>query len=392
MNYPKLKHALLCRILIYVIVIGGIFLPTIVACFVPFVPRYVKPLIFLASGIALAFYIVRTMGVMMALDLSLALEHCRSTARTRYSIPPACSVARMERRISHYGRKCAPTPYMPQPTNLRYRFKSSITVYTRGIEKVVAAYHTDLLDTDTYRSIFSSAKVNSKALIGLRKPMFLDKAQKKAPLNRVTVIVIFAQRVDAELRNRLYDVVCKQSGDDFEDSVLPCVIDIENQICVFNSMRLPYAEFACPVKNRGIRIVKQLIFGGRMPLSKNEHLLEPMPEINPEDSLWKFWKALHYEMIGQERELKRQFASMEDKAVVYREDELYVKWGERGICQQISLSPEKRQAKIESISMWFYPKVNPIAKKTIRQLEEYVTVYFSSRGYTVQFVDEDPTE
>ena len=52
------------------------------------------------------------------------------------------------------------------PSALRYKFSNPMTVYTRGIEKAVAAYEVDFLTHEAYRDIFSSAKVNSTALIG----------------------------------------------------------------------------------------------------------------------------------------------------------------------------------------------------------------------------------
>ena len=109
-----------------------------------------------------------------------------------------------------------------------------MTVYSRGIEKVVVAYEIDLLTRDLYRDIFSSAKTNSRFLTGRKKARFLDKEQKKQPLHRVTVIVILAHKIDAPLVPELYELVCKQCGNEDEDCLVPCVIDLENHACVFN--------------------------------------------------------------------------------------------------------------------------------------------------------------
>ena len=131
-----------------------------------------------------------------------------------------------------------------------------MTVYSSGIERIVAAYEVDYLDREIYRDIFSSAKTNSKALIGKKKARFLDSQQKKQPLHRVTVILILAHKIDAGLIDELYDLVCKQCGDEQENCLVPCVVDLEHHTCVFNCLRVPFVGFGYAVKNRGIRIVK----------------------------------------------------------------------------------------------------------------------------------------
>ena len=175
-----------------------------------------------------------------------------------------------------------------------------MTVYSRGIEKVVVAYEIDLLTRDLYRDIFSSAKTNSRFLTGRKKARFLDKEQKKQPLHRVTVIVILAHKIDAPLVPELYELVCKQCGNEDEDCLVPCVIDLENHTCVFNCLRVPYVGFNYAVKNRGICIIKNRVFGGSLPLT-DEYRLSSMKDADPEMSFWDFWRELHHQVVGAER-------------------------------------------------------------------------------------------
>lgn len=387
MRYPKLKQAGLCRVLPYAVVLGGFLLPVILVWLLPVVPEAVKALVTFGVLIALLVYLYRNFLVLMALDMTLAMLRCRSAARTRYDLPPDSSASRIEKRVSRYGTKCAPAPILPQPTDLRYRFGSSNTIYARGIEKVVAVYRADLLDADTYRAIFSSAKTNSQALTGRKKPLLLDKAQKKSPLNRVTVIVILAKRVDTGLSGKLYEFVCKQCGDAYEDSIVPCVIDMEHQACVFNSLREPYVGLAYPVKNRGIRLVKKLVFGGRIRLNGNDCFLDPVIALDPETSLWDFWKELRYECVLSEKEITTRFEGMADREILFIEDTLYIKWGDQGIILNAELDPEQKKAKVEPIECWSYPKANPIGKKTIRELRQAVTDYFAGQCYAAEFTD-----
>lgn len=388
MTFPKLKHALLCRILTYVVVIGGFGLPIAAVCCTRFLPELVRVAIVFALVVGLLVYLVKNFVLLMGMDMALATLHCNLTARTCYDLPRGRRTQSIQKSISRFGTACAPAPIQPQPLQLRYRRSSSATVYTKGIEKVAAAYETVFLDAEQYHAIFRSAQTNSSRLIGRKQPLFLDKAQKKAPLNRVTVVVILAHKVEPSLWETLYKKVCQQSGDEWEDTIIPCVIDLEKEQCVFNSQRLPYTGFAYPVKNRGIRLIKRLVFGGYMPLKDNLFYVEPIKDANPEDSLWTFWRGLSKELKGSDKAMNKRMAAMKDGQIIWEEDLLYVKWGDRAICQWVKADTAQRNAKVEAITYWSYPKNNPIAKKTIQEIEIAITRYFSNQGYRISFEED----
>lgn len=388
MTFPKLKHALLCRILTYVVVLGAFILPIVLVCCLECIPDGIQLALVSALVIGLLVYLVKNFVVLMCMDMALATLHCNLTARTCYDLPRGRRTQSIQKSISRFGTACTPAPIQPQPLQLRYRLSSSATAYTKGIEKVVATYETNFLDAELYSAIFRSAKTNSSRLIGKKKPLFLDKAQKKAPLNRVTVVVILAHKVEPSLWETLYKKVCQQSGDEWEDTIIPCVIDLEKDQCVFNSQRLPYTGFAYPVKNRGIRLIKRLVFGGYMPLKDNLFYVEPIKDANPEDSLWTFWRGLSKELKGSDKAMNKRMAAMKDGQIIWEADLLYVKWGDRAICQWVEADTAQRKAKVEAITCWSYPKTNPIAKKTIREMEIAINRYFSNQGYQVS-LEED---
>lgn len=389
MKFPKLKQALLCRILPYVIVLGGFVLPIVVVCCLDFIPEGIRVAVVFALMIGLMAYLFKNFAVLMGMDMALAVLRCNLSARTRYDLPRNRSAGAIEKSICRFGTACEPAPIQPQPFQLRYRFNASATVYTKGIEKVVAAYEADLLDAEQYRAIFSSAKTNSKALTGRKKPRFLDKEQKKAPLNRVTVIVIFAHKVEEKLRQTLYEQVCKQCGDEWEDTVVPCVIDMEKGQCVFNSERLPYIGFAYPVKNRGVRLVQKMVFGGHISLKGNHNYVEPIKDVDTEQSLWDFWGSLVKEMKDGSKKMSKRMASMADGQILLEENLLYIKRGERAVCLWVERDEEKKTAEVESVSHWSYPKTQPIARKTIQEIQTAITRYFADQGYGVTFEEMD---
>lgn len=384
MNHPKLKYPRLCRILTYIVVIGTGLLPTIVFFNLP-VPDGLKVIVLLGSLIGLLIYLIRNFLVLMMMDMVLAMESCYRTARSKYHLPQYRSADAIRSSILRYGVSCDPSPIKPTPSALRYKFSNPMTVYSRGIEKVVVAYEIDLLTRDLYRDIFSSAKTNSRFLTGRKKARFLDKEQKKQPLHRVTVIVILAHKIDAPLVPELYELVCKQCGNEDEDCLVPCVIDLENHTCVFNCLRVPYVGFNYAVKNRGIRIIKNRVFGGSLPLT-DEYRLSSMKDADPEMSFWDFWRELHHQVVSAERKTKKQFESMAEREIRMVGEVLYLKWDGFGVCQTVEFDTESKTAKVESVTNWAYPKSQPIGKKTIRKIEDYIFSYFQKQEYTVTFI------
>ena len=386
MSFPKLKNALLCRVLVYVVVLGAFIVPIVLVAYIPMIPVAIKWVFGALMLLCLVFYIIRNFALLMSMDIELALLHCQNTARRQFDLPRFVSITTIEKRLSRFGRGYEPTSIYPKPAALRYKFNSPLTIYTSGIERVVLVYHTDFLDKNTFGSIFKSASANSYSLRGKKKALFLDSAQKSSPLSRVTVAVIFAKAVDDGFREGLFDTVCKQDGDGWEKAFLPCVIDIQNRVCVFNSLRLPYYGFAYPAKNRGIGIIRKRIFGGRLPLSKNPYILESKNGIDIEESLWQYWRKNKKKYVISERKNKKRFEKMEHNQVLTDGDFLYVKLKQRGAMFAVSLDKESKTAEIECVNFWSYPKANAISKNDALEIRNLISNYFSELGFYCTFV------
>jgi hypothetical protein len=383
MKYPKLKYPRLCRLLTYIVVIGVWLLPIVIVFQFP-LHDLVRVVVIFASLIGLLVYLFKNIMILMMMDMMLAMLSCHRTARKLYYLPKNRTTESIRRSILRYGAECDTAPIKPSPSALRYKFSNSMTVYSSGIERIVAAYEVDYLDRENYRDIFSSAKTNSKVLIGKKKARFLDSQQKKQPLHRVTVILILAHKVDPVLTEELYELVCKQCGDELENCIVPCVVDLEHHTCTFNCLRVPYVGFGYAVKNRGIRIIKNYVFGGYLPLTK-DHTLPSIKDADPEMSLWDMWKELHHQFVGTTRKMKHQFDSLEEREIKIVDDELYLKWDQRGVCQSIQLDNDKKIAQVEPVTKWSYPKSQPIGKKVIQKITEHIRAYFSKQGFTVEF-------
>ena len=71
------------------------------------------------------------------------------------------------------------------------------------------------------------------------KPPLLDIVQERAPLNQVSVIMIYANRVEDAFWDELPDMLCKESGDALELSFLPCVVDLQRVSAHLTAGRYP---------------------------------------------------------------------------------------------------------------------------------------------------------
>ena len=383
---PKLKNALLCRILVYVVVLGGFIAPIIIVANLKFVPEAIKVIVGIGLAVGLLIYLLKNFVLLMAMDVGLAMLHCHNTARKQFVLPQSFSAKKVEKRISRFGQKCEPIAISPRPETLRYKSNAPMTIYSSGIEKIVATYHIDFLDKNQYHLIINSATANSKALKGKKKHCFLDKSQKSSPLNRVTVIVIFAKQVDEKLRNSLFDVVCKNGGDGFDTAILPCVVDLEKQICTFDSMRMPYTGFQYPVKNRGIKIIRKYLFNNKFPFADSPDMLDPIKDMDPEQSLWDFWKTMKKELVSDDKNMKKRFEKMKHRDIIFEDGYIYLKWEDHGLWISVELNEELRTAEIDPIDSWDYPKSNKIAKAAIKEIKTLLNTYFAGLGYTTKYI------
>lgn len=389
LEFPKLKNALLCRILVYVVVLGGFITPIIIVANLNFVPETIKIIAGITLAIALLIYLIKNFMLLMAMDIGLATLHCNNTARKRFALPRSFAIKNVENRILKYGKQYSPIAISPRPHILQYKSNAPLTIYSSGIEKVIAVYHIDFLDKSQYHSIINSAIANSNSLKGKKKHRFLDKSQKKSPLNRVTVIFIFAKQVDSDFRDNLFKSVCQNGGDGFDTAAIPCVVDLETQLATFDSMRIPYAGFQYPVKNRGIKLIRKCLFNGKLTFAISPDAVDPIKDMNPEQSLWSFWRTMKKELILDEKEAKKRYEKMKHKELVFDDGYIYLKWEDKGIWVSVEIDEETKIAEIDELDSWYYPKQNKIAKTTIKEIKNIINSYFAELGYTTKFLSYD---
>lgn len=165
MKFPQIKHPLLCTILIYAVVILVFITPAVIVAFLPFVSEGIKAAVALIAIIGLLIYTIKNFVLLSSMEIMLAVLACHNSARKQFKLRDSFSVKAVEDKISRFGKKCDPLPKaLPQPENLRYKIRNSLSAYSSGVEKIIATYYTSSLDKNTYLQILNSAKANARAL------------------------------------------------------------------------------------------------------------------------------------------------------------------------------------------------------------------------------------
>ena len=121
MGFPKIKYPLLCRIIVYVVVIGGFALPVIIASRLDFLSDGAKAFVLMASLIGFLIYIIKNFVILMGMDLMLAMMHCLSRGRKFFVLRDSFTAENAEKRISRFGKSFDAASLSPRPTAFRYR-------------------------------------------------------------------------------------------------------------------------------------------------------------------------------------------------------------------------------------------------------------------------------
>ena len=392
-QFPQLKQTLLCKIFLCLMMlkyaIFGILVGTLSV-----IPDNVKVFLIVGACILTLADMFRNFAFYLTTEMTLEVLHCLLTGGWEFSLPQAFSAQELVQRCGSFGRAYEPAVLAPRPAMLRYRSGRPAQMFASGIEKIIAVYPVAMLDEDTYRRIHASSAQNAKALKGKKKHILLEKPQRKAPIDQVTVALIVADQVEEAFRSKLKDVASKQVGDGKTVSMIPCVVDLEKQRCIFDSTREVFLDGHYPVKNRGIRLIKRYLFRGGLRLigDSNDFLKnEAASAENGEEekilemSFWEFTRMAKKEMAGCDEEDEKRFKQMKHREIVVEGEYLYLKWEQSGIWTALEMDEKARTVKLDPIVSWYYPRARKIDKETVKKLKKEIGTYFAGEGCTVKY-------
>lgn len=393
MKFPKLKNPLLCRILQYVVVIVGFYIPAILVGIL-FEHPLVVVISIIACTLALLIFMFKNFGVLMLLDTILSLLHCYYSARKsfkckRNGTSPEKIKKKILKRVRFFGRKKMVSNVTPIPEILKYSAKSSWTVYYKGIDKLLLTYSVSFLDDNTLENISKSARINIKQYAGKGKRLLLDPSQKKEKVTVASVVVIFADKLEEKTKANLFKTLSKNNGDGELESTLICVIDLENAIYYFDSVRESFTGFGYPAKNRAYHMIRKYVFGRKINIRKNKEYVDlPKGLIcynKDKDTLWSVWRSIKNEDTNYSKTKKKIFKRLQSGEYIFDDDVFYYKIGDRALDLLVESDEKGKSVTIQYVDTWSYPKSNKISKKDIQEIRNKAKEYFESQGYSVTF-------
>ena len=386
MEIFKIKNAKFCSF-----IIGLILLLITIFPFVVLVLNFWE--MGLRVGICLillfvsVFLLIKFSSSAISSELVLKIIETNNKKRTKFDFPKNLSKDKIEKTIRRIGIKCEPTTAFPQPEILQYQFKMPVSAHAKGLETIISTYSIGCLTNEELKNIIKSVKSNSKNLKGKKKAFYLDAQQKKSPLKRTDIVLIFADSVDATLENHLFNLICKEDTDGFNESIIPCVFNFENKNIVFNCDWLPDAFSQNYARNRGIKIIKNKILKRKLDFKHNQNFVEFKFEgIDTEQTLFQLLKNENNHFVIFKKKTNNKFKNMKDGEIIFEDDFLYIKMDGKGVAIYIEIIEETKTVNIDTFDLWDYPKTIQIAKKKVSQIQNLATDYFFNKGYTVEFL------
>ena len=387
MNIFKIKNAKFCKFLIALFIILVTVFPFLVLTF-EFLALEARLAVCLVLLILCVFVLVKFFRTAFTSELVLKIIDANNKMRTKFELPESVTKEKIEKKVLRFGKEAEPTPVFPKPELLRYQFKTPVTGNAKGIETIISTYSIPKLTNSDFKNIIKSAKNNSRNLKGKKKTaIYLDSQQKKAPLKRTDIILIFANSVDATFEKHLFDIICKEDADGFNESIIPCVFNFSNNTIVFNCVWLPDAFSEGYARNRGIKIIKNKLLKNNLDFKHNENYVEfKQKDIDREQTLWQLLKSQEKEFKNIKKEENKRFKNMKDREVAFEDDFLYIKLGEKGVALYSEINEESKTVSVDSFEFWDYPKANQISKNAVSQIQNLTVDYFLNEGYTVKFI------
>ena len=395
MKWPKLKHPLLCN----VVLVGSVMAPPILFLFLPALPitAYIPPILLgiliLSPWVVSLWFMISHYALLMMTSMCLEMYQAYLTARTHFTCPqngqdPATIRERILGRAERFGFSYEVKVVPKELLTIRYKNSPSGTIYYHRIEKLLLIYEVDVLDADASRKLWQSAHAITNIIGKEQKPLY-RKPKGHSKDNSVSVAaVILANTVSPDVAAKLVEAEIRTDN----RHVIFCAVELSTAKYYFDNQKEPYM-FAPPVKNRTVRMIHRTVFGGRPSLRSNPHMLpEPMwlkrDDFHPEDSLWSFMQRTQKELKGLGRREKKMLQEMPSHTVTMEDGCLYCKLEERVSAMTVDDDETDPQKKQVTLSLnWYYPKSNRISKKdhaTIRALTEE---FLRGQGFEATFVE-----
>lgn len=388
MNFPKLKRATLCQILLYIPAFSVFAAILLNAFFAELYGDVIAVLLFIGGIVLSLWYLFGFAGALLMSDFVFSHLRYWKKARSVYfternGIDLQTVQKKIVRRVK--GKKLEPIADMLQPIAFTYKRRRPLTTTYFAVEKITLVYCVDVLTEDLLLQITASAKRNaSKARVPKSEisTFLMEKNQKEAPIGCGVAVVILAQHAAFEIAQRNVKAVSGDFG-----CLVPCIAVLDRGAYYFDAMREVYmlGMSEKPEKNIAIDMIERVVFSGKPPLKNNEHYLPfELKDVSPEMTLWellRLYKGTMREIKEEENAIAKQLSHGE---VLWQENDVYCKLHKRMAC--FSAERQENSVRIFMDGMWSHPKVSHISKADQKELHARIEAYFVAKGYHPEFV------
>lgn len=394
MKFPKLKHSILCQLILYFPMSSILWWALFVNVFK--CPTWLIIVGVLALGAFSLWYLFR--NLMMFTFSDYLFSAIRSLHRDRFvyrTFRNGRSRETVEKRILRrcrlWGRVYTPETASSARFWLFYRHTASWTVFYSIIEKRVAVCSVEHLTADIFREIMLQAG-NLLRQIPAGKLRFKTKAEMKARRAYAQAFVILADLVDDDVLPLAREIQVKDQKDKAE-CLFPCVVECPTGSYLMNGAR-EYFEpgiMSRPVRNYASALLQRLVFGGFLP--KEDRSTRPTSE-DVEMSLWEYLQLFRGSDPPEEKERQRMLIRLRDGEVRKGEYAVYCKLN--GRIARCLVFPNENDATLLSLQFddrWYYYKkkysrffrlgvnIRKMKHGELETVRRRVEAYLLSKGY-----------
>lgn len=397
MKFPKLKHTVLCQVLLYFPAFT-FFWYLLALCFFEDSGQPMSG--FAAAGLFLSgafslWYLFRHLVLFMGADVLFASirswQRDRLVYRTfRNGRDRAAVEQRILRRCRRWGRRLE-LPESQAAFRVYYRHCSTMTVFYSGLEKRIAVCSTDCLTAERCRYFLGMAQGILRQIPD-GKPHLKTRREQKAPRMRASVVVILADRVEPEVRELARTL--RKTGE--YDCIFPCVAECSAGSYFLNGTR-EYFELGLmprPAGNYASALAQRLVFGGRLP--KEDWHTQPACTLrdSPDITLWEFLRE-HRSMLRQmktqeEKERAKMLRALRSGEIRFGEGAIYCKTGNfLAACACLEDEEDPKSLSLLQDGFWYYRrehypyeiKKRKMKPEDARQVRRQIETYLLQNGY-----------
>ena len=340
MKFPKIKNTVLCELILYFPGFSFIWYLLIL------IPFHIKDanlntaeiIGLLAFAAFSAWYLLYPKHLHLFITGDAMFSSIQSWKRDRLEYKTFCNGHNLEtaekrilKRCRLWGRRYKDLKASDaNQFRVFYRHCTSASALISGIEKRIAVCSIDHLTEENYSSLISKAGRLLRQIPN-GKLYFKTPTEKEAPRSYVYLVVILADRVDAEVRSMARKTRISKE----HEYLLPCVSECPSGTYYLDGSSEYYMMglTARPAKNYALSLLRKLIFAGKWPLKDKTHLPPSEFKIDLDMSLWEYIRQLNNgfseNKTESEKERKKFLRSLSDGEMQVGEYAIYYQMGKR---------------------------------------------------------------